>query len=394
MNKENINLFKRYINNQCSPQELEQVLKSIEEGTYSEEWDAAIMEEAERSIAEDTVECMDIRQKKTVHSRIKKQITKKKIQPIWIKYAVAGIVLFALAFSVIFYKNTEKVVKQNEVEIALHQDATPGRDVAVLTLGDGTKIQLDNENDGAIATQGNVGVLKDDGGLVYQSETSGNETPIINTLSTPRGGQYALTLPDGTKVWLNAASSISYPTVFNSNKREVEVKGEAYFEVVANPRKPFIVKTAGQHIEVLGTHFNVNAYEDEEVIKTTLIEGSVRIVLPSSVTSILKPGEQSLVIKGRDRITLERVETEAAVGWKNGKIYFDGADLKNVMRQLSRWYNVDVDLTAMPDKKLNGMLSRNLNLSVVLEAIEKTSNIKLKIENLPDGKAGRRILME
>lgn len=392
MDKEIIDLFKDFINNRCNSQELDRVLTYIKEGKYLSEWDSAIEEEANVAMGETNVELMSDLQKKSLNHRIDKQIRKAKFNPLWWKYAAAAVVLVALGISMVLYKGIENS-NELSVEIVMVRDVVPGGDVATLTLADGTTIELDDKENGNVAIQGNTAIVKEgDGELVYQSVAITNEKPIYNTLSTPRGGQYRVVLPDGTKVWLNASSSIVYPTAFTESKRTVQIKGEAYFEVTPNKDKPFIVSTAGQSIEVLGTHFNVNAYEDEEIIRTTLVEGSVRVAALTA-SSILVPGEQSLVYKGRNQIILQKVDTETAVGWKNGNIHFNNADLVGVLKQLSRWYDVDVDLKGVPYKKLIGIVSRNVNLSVVLKAIEKTSNVKLKIEQLPNG-AGRRIVME
>lgn len=393
MDKEIINLFKKFINNRCNSAELERVLYYIKNAQFLEEWDSAIAEEEEISLREGSFQKMDAGRKAELFKQIENKTKKIITIPLWLKYSSAALVFLALSVTLILYNKTRSISGENQ-EVATIEDVKPGGNAAFLTLADGTVIILDKEGNGKLALQGNSAVVKlSEGELIYRPVDGITEPVKYNTLTTPRGGQYRITLPDGTKAWLNAASSIVYPTAFTGNNRQVTIKGEVYFEVMPDKSKPFMVSTAGQTIEVLGTHFNVNAYEDEGVIKTTLLEGSVKVSLPSKLSSILYPGQQSLVEKGKDHISLNRADTDAATGWKNGEIHFSNTDLKGVLRQLSRWYNVDVNLQGVPDKKLNGVISSKVNLSAVLQAIEKTSNIPLKIENLPDG-TGRRISME
>jgi len=254
-------------------------------------------------------------------------------------------------------------------------DLPPGRDAAVLTLADGKKIVLDSAS-GAISQQGNVTVLNVNGKLSYAPTTKGNENEVVyNTVSTARGNQYQLILSDGTKVWLNSASSLRFPASFTGNSRDVELDGEGYFEVVKNAAKPFHVKTRTQDIEVLGTHFNVNAYKDEETIKTTLLEGSVRVqsAVGNRQSAILKPGEQAIV--GNDEgasihITSD-IDIDQVMAWKNGWFEFENTDLKTIMRQISRWYDVDIEYQIKPcDERYGGRISRNLNLSSILKMLE------------------------
>ncbi len=247
---------------------------------------------------------------------------------------------------------------------AKKNDVLPGSNRAVLTLSDGRKVELVPET--KKITEAGTHIQNENGKLVYQK----TERVVMNTMSTPRGGQYQLTLPDGTNVWLNAASSITYPTAFINNTREVTITGEAYFEVVKNAAKPFIVNTYKDEITVLGTAFNVNAYTDEENMKTSLREGSVKIA-----EKILKPGQAYVNGKIID------ANIEQDIGWKNGVFAFNDADLPTVMRQLSRWYNVDVVYAGpVPDGKFNGKIGRSLTLEQVLKGLTST-RIKYRIEN-------------
>jgi len=270
--------------------------------------------------------------------------------------------------------NNKKEVKQN--------DFLPGKNTAILTLADGSTIVLDSAKNGALTSQGNTKVIKlNNGQLAYSSSGATNEV-LYNTMSTPRGGQYKLVLSDGSKVWLNAASSIHYPTSFPGNERKVEITGEAYFEVAHDAKKPFKVSVNNMEVQVLGTHFNVNAYRDERTINTTLLEGSVKVTKGSSM-SILKPGQQAIIQQAGDdkKITVENnIDVEAVIAWKNGYFSFTNADMTAVMRQISRWYDVDIVYEGkIPDRKFGGEISRNLNASQALKILQ-ASKVHFRIE--------------
>ena len=254
-------------------------------------------------------------------------------------------------------------------------DAAPGKTKAVLTLAGGRQIVLDTAGNGTLAVQGQTSVVSRDGIIAYNGEKTG--ASLYNTLSTGRGEQSpALTLSDGTRVWLNAASSIRFPVAFAAGSREVEITGEAYFEVQKDAARPFLVKAGGMTVRVLGTRFDVNSYADEPVITTTLLEGSVQVG-----TSILQPGQQ-IRMKPDGKINIvDNTDTEATVAWKNGFFQFDHANLQAVMRQLSRWYDVDVRYEgALPDRTFGGKISRSSNASEVLRILE-LSKVHFTIEN-------------
>ncbi len=271
---------------------------------------------------------------------------------------------------------------------AARQDLPPGSNKAILTLGDGSTIALDSARPGSLARQGNSLVLKTkDGQLQYTPNSRTESVVAYNVLSTPRGGQYKLTLQDGTNVWLNAGSSIRYPTTFPGNERRVEITGEAYFEIAKNAAMPFRVSVNspeqnedGLEIEVLGTQFNVNAYKDEPGMKTTLVEGLVRLV-KGKAARVLKPYQQALVSPDGGFKTLSLTDVEQAIAWKNGAFEFDDADISTVMRQISRWYDVEVvyEGTA-PADHFSGRFSRNTSLASVLKILN-ISGIQLIAEN-------------
>jgi transmembrane sensor len=263
-------------------------------------------------------------------------------------------------------------------------DIAPGSNKAILTLADGSTVTLDSAGPGKVTKQGNVEVVKHgDGQLQYAS--AGNtppETIAYNELSTPRGGQYRLKLQDGTNVWLNASSSIRYPTAFVGKERKVQITGEAYFEVAKNADMPFRVTVLdpapggkNTEIEVLGTGFNVNAYQDEAGQRTTLIEGSVKVTSGAGAVT-LKPSEQA-VSSGNQLKMMQLENTEQTIAWKNGYFEFENADIPAIMRQISRWYDVDVEYQGKAsDDRFSGRFSRNVSLAVVLQILH-TSGVEL-----------------
>ncbi|MBB5438743.1 ferric-dicitrate binding protein FerR (iron transport regulator) [Pedobacter sp. AK017] len=261
----------------------------------------------------------------------------------------------------------------------------PGKMGATLTLANGKTIGLSGAANGELAKEAGISVTKmANGQLVYEIEEGNGDPSKTNTLTTAKGETYILTLPDKTKVWMNAASSLTYAAGLNQRERKVMLKGEAYFQVAEDKTRPFIVESGGQKIEVLGTWFNVNAYPDEEKVTTTLLKGSVKVSgKPGS--KILKPGDQSAV--NEKSISITEVDTERAVAWKDNKFLFENDDIRYIMRMIERWYNVEVVyIGEMPTEKFGGGVSRFDNVSQVLKILESTGGAHFKIE-------GRRILV-
>lgn len=304
----------------------------------------------------------------------------------WYNVAAAASVILLVSLAIYFLKPTpSKEIAKNFAPVKqLKNDAVPGGNKAVLTLADGSTILLDSIGNGNLAQQGNSRVIKlNDGKLAYQLEegkTQQAEKLAYNTVSTPRGGQYQLTLSDGSKVWLNAASSITFPTSFEGNKRDVTLSGEAYFEVAHNAKMPFHVKVGDMQVQVLGTHFNINAYGDDELIKTTLLEGSVKVTKGNS-NILISPGEQARVDNSSSKITVKKdVDLDEVIAWKNGLFQFNKADIKTIMQQVSRWYNVNVLYQGnIPKREFSGKIQRDLNLSQLLDLLGK-NKIHFKIE--------------
>jgi len=306
---------------------------------------------------------------------------------------ITGIILTSAFY--LFFNNSNKDVAVIKQPIALTSDVQPGGNKAVLTLADGTTIILDSAKEGALSQQGNAKVIKLTAGqLAYNS--TGNTTEVVyNTISTPKGGTYQVILPDETKVWLNAASSLRFPTTFTGKERSVEITGEAYFEVATLYSKekqkiPFIVNvTSGDgnmKVEVLGTHFNVMSYNDEKQVKTTLLEGAVK-VSKNGNSVLLRPLQQAQLTKTNNdlRVTND-VDVNEETAWRNGIFQFNDAELSTVMRQLARWYDVDVSYSGnISADHFTGKISRNISLAKVLKILE-LSDVHFKIE-------GRKIIV-
>lgn len=307
-----------------------------------------------------------------------------KLRPVYKWMSVAAALLLVASAVLYFNKSTERSPNIAPVS-SVANDVQPGANKAILTLADGSQISLDQSARGKLAEQGDVTIQKTESGeLVYaQAEKSNAQASasMFNTVSTPRGGHYHLVLADGTQVWLNAASSLKYPTAFKGQSREVEVSGEAYFEVAHNPSKPFRVVSTGQTLEVLGTHFNLNAYADEPVAVTTLLEGAVRVWgQRGEGAALLKPGQQSALSSGQ-KIKVSQADTEAAIDWKEGDFIFENQSLSSIMRKVSRWYDVDVNYDQASSEALtfSGVVSRTRKLSAVLKMLERTGTVRFHV---------------
>ena len=358
----------------------EQLLHSMEsEQTLQQHINESLMQ-VEPVAAEETQQYL--------YERIKEKYIKEKpaggvhfLRSPWLRYAAAILIIAGLA--VYFWKNgPQKETSTAAVSKQVRTDVAPGRDGAILTLADGRRLVLDSLGNGIIATQNGAKVVLNNGALSYDQNGNAATGIIYNTMHTPKGRQFQLVLPDGTKVWLNAASSITYPTVFTGNSRKVEINGEAYFEVAKNAQMPFIVAIPrGGEVKVLGTHFNINAYEDEEAIKTTLLEGSVSVKSAAESFVFLKPGEQAVLSRANSPLTIDHSPNlEQVLAWKNGLFNFNGYDIKAVMREIGRWYDLDIVYEAEPEpEEVMGELQRNLTLSQVMKILQRI-HIKYRIE--------------
>lgn len=284
----------------------------------------------------------------------------------WFRYVAAFIVLFGTGALIrTVYKKNDQASVQRDGQVRVN--VGPGREGAVLTLADGTQVLLDSLRNGIVSTQNGTRVELEDGLLAYDATGNSSSVMSYNTMTTPKGRQFQLVLPDGSKVWLNAASSIKYPTVFAENERLVEVEGEAYFEIADNKKKPFMVKVNDAMVtEVLGTSFNINSYENEKAVKTTLIDGLIRVNAYGHL-QMLKPGQQVQVYPDQTLKMADDIDISQITAWKNGYFDFNNADLQVVMRQLERWYDITVVYEGkMPNIIFKGQMDRNVQLSDVI----------------------------
>lgn len=385
MNEEQFKqLIKKYLDDTATIEEREAVdafLDSYDLGNG--EWPVDLM--GEPQLVENEI-LQNIRTRRNIVAPVKKNI---RLRMVW-QVAASLLLMFSIGYGVLYYtqpKTTVAVIK-------------PGGNKAILTLADGRTIVLDNAQNGTLATQGNTAVTKQNNIIVYDASASDNKGVVhTNTISTPRGGQFEIVLPDGSKAWLNAASSIKFPTVFNGTERKVEITGEVYFEVAKvmaydkishkKTRMPFIACTKGMEVRVLGTHFDINAYNDENNLKATLLEGKV-VVSPSSnglsaaqvlrQTVILKPGQQSR-LSGTNNITVNEVDIDEVLAWQKGQFIFNDTRMETIMNSIARWYNVDVKYEGdVRELKFGGVVSRKANVTALLDLLSLTGSVHFDIQ--------------
>jgi len=377
LKKDFLKLVEKYLNGSASAEEVNTL-----ENYYSHfSNDPDITD----SLNEDEISALKVILRERIDNRIKK--AEKEVVPIYRKgyFQLAASILLFLALSTFLLIR----LKQEPVKLqAQKHDLAPGGNKATLTLANGSKINLNDVKNGSLTAQPGSQIVKEGGQLAYNAATNNSGSPQVsyNTLTTPKGGQYQLTLVDGTKVWLNAASSLKFPTAFSGSERIVELTGEGYFEVAHNSKQPFKVKTAGQVVQDIGTQFNVNSYSDEDAAATTLVEGSIKIHDANGQT-LIKPGQQYLLkTDGRSELKND-VNIDEVTAWKSGMFQFNNADIKTIMRQIGRWYNVDVEYRGSgPVSTYHGRISRNSNASDVLKILE-LSGINFTIE-------GRKIIVK
>ena len=302
----------------------------------------------------------------------------------------AAAVIAIVGFWIFYSYQTSDFTKNTNVLQKVENDIVPGGNKAFLTLANGKRISLTDASNGTLVEQSGIKIEKTtDGQLVYTVLSDRETLPaenLYNIIETPKGGRYQIRLPDGSNVWLNAASKLIFPSSFITHKsRMVELNGEAYFEIEKDKDHPFIVKTYNQVVEVFGTEFNINSYVDEPDVKTTLLEGSIKVIENKGNDKILKPGQQSTLTSSG--LKVENVDSDLAVAWKNNQFVFESDDIQYIMRMIARWYDVEVEYVGpIPKNKFGGAVSRFENVSEVLKSLESTGRVKFKIE-------GRRILV-
>ncbi|MDT3401440.1 FecR family protein [Mucilaginibacter terrae] len=382
LNNERFNyLLNRYINKECSADEFAEFFTYIENPAYDE-----LMQERMKESLKTLTPGADVHQvdwdsiysniinHDNGSSRIRRMFSRKLA-------AAAAVVILCTAGLSWWLVNRGQPV-QHVAKVTKVKDVQPGTDKAVLQLADGRRIVLNNTGNGVLAKQGSTSVKQQNGGvLAYDAgnQEEGANPSLTNTLSVPAGGKYMIILPDESKVWLNSNSSLTYAAAFTGAKREVVLKGEAYFEIAKDARHPFIVKSGRSTVQVLGTHFNISAYPDESLSEVTLCEGSVRLSVGNQF-ALLKPGDQASFNRHDDMIALKEVDVEEAIDWKNGYFQFDNAGIEKVMNKIKRWYNIDVAFQgAKPDVKFTGMISRNNKLSKILNLLQSTGGVDFEI---------------
>ena len=305
----------------------------------------------------------------------------------WLPYVAAAMLMVAMIGIGVLSVDNKRVAKIDTIPLLDSMDIPPGGSRAVLTLADGRTVNLSETHVGIVV--GDEIAYLDGSSVFGKQESKGRSEQDTRSLvlTTPKGGTYQVTLPDGTRVWLNSASTLKYPSRFADNERVVELKGEAYFEVAGSPTLPFRVISKGQTVEVLGTQFNVTAYEDEHDVKTTLVEGAVRVMPGTGHRSpvTLSPGQQSSLVDGK--ITIGDIDTSPYVAWKSGMFHFKQTPFREMMRQIERWYDVDVEYgSSIPQETFSGRMSRNVSLLTVLDLL-KVSEIHYQIK-------GKKLIIE
>lgn len=374
-------LYERYLAGNATPQEIERLL------SHKDKFDIAKFDNEERIVDQDAIKDRIYTQ---IVQRVNEGAPQLKSRGFW--WSMAASLLILCAAGIIFVKKQHPINNKKVNELAArHSTILPGTNKAVLILGNGETIDLREAANGQIARAGSVRVKKlKEGQLAYDTEASEKDIDHLvsfNTIVIPNGGQYEVTLPDGTSVWLNSASSLKYPTAFTGKERHVELTGEAYFEVAKNKAKPFIVSAEKIDVKVLGTHFNIAAYNDDPASKTTLLEGA--IVLSDGKQKVaLIPGQQAVAGDGGQPIQLKTVNVDDAIAWKKGYFSFRKENIENAMRKIARWYDVDVEYQGkMSHKVLGGSVSRTQNIDEILAYLELTGIARFELK-------GRRIIVK
>lgn len=376
-----IELYEKYLSGKCTPEERKLLDDYLDEFDLKDiPWDEKIgkREEFEQKIFN------------KISDRVEKNpFILRKIKIKWMSVAAS---ILLVAFSAGLYvanRHDKKISLVQHKSLPLKNGILPGGNKALLTLADGSEIILDSAKNGIVTKQGNAAINKTKNGEVVYNAThahnpSSNLPVVYNTVSTPRGGEYQVVLSDGTKAWLNAASSLKFPTAFQGKVRSVEITGEVYFEVARNKNMPFKVLSNGAEIEVLGTHFDVMAYGDEPELKTTLLEGSVKFRKNGSAV-LLKPGQQAIATNNSKNIIVQPANVKETMAWRNGFFIFQDENIQSIMRKVARWYDVDVQYQGnMEGKEFGGKISRYNNISDLLKTLELTRTIHFKVE-------GRRV---
>lgn len=381
-------LVAKFFRQACTPEEKRELAQWIEQSAD----DAALQQVLERAwaayepVAELTAESSSriIGNILGKHETITANTGLRPMRKTWRYAAAAAVIVSALAGGYMVWKSAPSTPSAPAVAKTEKKEVPPGGNRATLTMADGTVIPLDSTGNNTVIAGHNVRIVKTDSGLVtYQQLAARDARPSYNTLSVPAGGQFRVVLADGTKVWLNAMSSLRYPDMFGEGVRRVELTGEAYFEVSASAAQPFLVKVNDMELTVLGTSFNVTAYPEEPMVNTTLLTGKV-VVKHHNVSLPLKQGYQAVLDRRTGQLTSTQVDTNEAIAWKNGKFLFNGTPMKEIMRQLSRWYNIEVAYAGEVNEQFYAEIPRFANAAEALRILELTGKVHFRLE-------GRRV---
>lgn len=378
--EEYIELYEKFISGECTPEE-EAALNTYQDNFYMQENDhLAKLSDSDKMIRAD------------IYRNIRHSVSDKKLKVVkrsWL-WAAAAMFIFSLGLSSLLLKDRTPILTAgNQSKKNVSKPIRPGSNNAILTLANGSTIVLDDAKNGVMATSGNTSIKKlSDGLIAYTGDDMQGKinASALNMITIPRGGQYTVILPDGTKVWLNSASSLSYPVAFKGTERSVDLKGEAYFEVAKNKHLPFVVHANGVDVKVLGTHFNVTAYADEREIKTTLLEGSVKLI-HEGTSALLVPGQQGIAGTAENQIITKEVNVNQVVAWKAGYFIFRDSDIREIMKQIGRWYDVEIEYQGNISRKtFGGTYAKNKEITELLKGLELTGLVHFKID-------GRRIIV-
>lgn len=378
-------LYHKFLNSTCSESELDLLFTHFGVAN-EEELKRFILLELHADDADHPATGLEAERLDLVHQRIHAQIDKHKynVRKFAYRFSAAAAIIMLFTFTIWFFRqpgHPEKVIDPKQTAVI-----TPGRQQATLTLASGKKIMLNTAMNGTLASLGNVSVqINQHKGILYTVKKEHYKTSVYyNTLTTSRGEQspYPLILADGSKVWLNAASSIIFPTEFRGNERVVRVTGEVYFEVAHNKAMPFKVITEKQEVNVLGTHFNVKSYDDDASISTTLLQGSVKVKdLSSGSSGVLIPGQQAKLNKENRQIAIGTVNTDEIIAWKNGYFIFDNQKITSIMKVMSRWYDVEVEYKNLNNnERFGGTFSRSSNLFDILNSLQSLGKVHFKTD--------------
>ncbi|WP_207427590.1 FecR family protein [Pedobacter sp. SYSU D00535] len=377
--QEYLKLAKKYLAGEASPEEYELLRRHNENFQLSEDDWTPEMGEKELIYQQLT---------ESVFDGVEAGLQRRKL---WTSYGrIAAVLLVFLAVGIVFWMRKGAASAEIAKAPAKGEKIKPAGNVAYLTLSDGSKVSL-GEGEAKLGIEHGIQLKKGaDGLLLYDLSHANPEIrdsePVYNTLTTPKGAHYRLILADGTKVWLNASSSITFPVTFSGDTRDVELSGEAYFEVVENKHKPFTVKTKRTEVKVLGTHFNVSAYADDPITRTTLLEGSVQLK-HGTQAALLLPGQKGEVAEGNPALRVAKADLQEAVGWKNGLFIFRDENIVEVMKKVARWYDVQVEFEGnVKTKAFGGTVSRFKDITEILDLMQLAGGIHYKIE-------GRRVVI-